>query len=70
MNDGVHHDMIIEFRKLFKNKITYISLCTLLIIVIGNVWAGIRIYREEVALAHRLYPDYPDSLALFSPHQY
>ncbi|OUM90795.1 MAG: hypothetical protein BAA01_07405 [Bacillus thermozeamaize] len=32
--------MIIEFRRLFKNKITYKSLCTLLIIVIGNVWAG------------------------------
>ncbi len=62
--------MIIEFRKLFKNRITYISFFSLLLIVIGNVWSGIRNYREDVALAYRLYPDYPDSLALISPYQY
>ncbi|WP_019419883.1 hypothetical protein [Paenibacillus sp. OSY-SE] len=62
--------MIIEFKKLVKNKITYISMGSLLLIVIAAVWSGAGEFQEERALAQKLYANYPDALAFVSPHQY
>lgn len=62
--------MIIEFKKLVKNKVSYISIGSLLLIVIAAVWSGTGEFQEEHALIQRLYHDYPDALALVSPHQY
>lgn len=62
--------MLIELKKLVKNRITYISVGSLLLIVIAAVWSGESEFQDERALNQRLYQDYPDALTLVSPHQY
>lgn len=58
--------MIIEFRKLLKNKLTYISCGSMILIVIGNIWLSSGTFFQDVALAKRLFENFPDQLALTS----
>ncbi|PZD94769.1 NADH dehydrogenase FAD-containing subunit [Paenibacillus sambharensis] len=62
--------MNVEWQKLFKNKMTYLSLIALQVIALLAIWKGAAYFSEEYDLAARLYHDYPDALALFSSHQY
>ncbi|MDA1477976.1 hypothetical protein [Bacillus changyiensis] len=61
---------MIEVKKLLKNKLTYVSLGCLLLIVVGSVWAGLLEYSIESSLTKELYPDYPDAISIIAPHQY
>ncbi|MDY0323229.1 MAG: NADH dehydrogenase FAD-containing subunit [Candidatus Carbobacillus sp.] len=62
--------MIIEFKKLLKNKLTYISFGIMILIVIGNTWMGTRLFYEDYAVSKRIFANFPDSLALVAPHRY
>mgnify|MGYP000896787336 CR=1 FL=1 len=61
--------MIIETRKLLKNNMTYICLCMLLLIVGLAVWSGVGIFQTELDVMKRVNGEFPDAVALVSPHQ-
>ena len=60
--------MIIEWRKFIKNKVTYLSVGVLLLMVGLAVWTGFNMFQEEYDLSQTLDKGYPDSMALVSPH--
>ncbi|MED2942821.1 NADH dehydrogenase FAD-containing subunit [Bacillus swezeyi] len=61
---------MIEFEKLIKNKLTYVSLFCLMLIVAGSVWTSVSEYKETYSLYKNLYHQYPDALGMLSPHQF
>jgi hypothetical protein len=62
--------MIIEFRKIFKNRVTYICLSSLILIVVIGVWFEINEYYINYDLSQKLFAHFPDSKALISPWEY
>lgn len=62
--------MTIEMQKLLKNKAAYISLGVLFIVVGLAVWSGIGMFQNEYEVTKRVNGQFPDSVALISPHQY
>ncbi|MGN7323162.1 NADH dehydrogenase FAD-containing subunit [Bacillus altitudinis] len=59
-----------ELRKLIKNKLLYIVLFISIFIVLANAIMGSIQYNTEFDLYNRLYSEFPDAIAMISPHQY
>ncbi|MDQ0189827.1 NADH dehydrogenase FAD-containing subunit [Alicyclobacillus cycloheptanicus] len=62
--------MSLDFRKLLRNNVTYISLVSLVLIVVLGAGTGVHSFMSQYDLVRRLFGKYPDSLALISPSQY
>lgn len=67
--------MLIEYKKLFKNKNFYLSVCALLLLVGIAVVIGVKEHNEEHLLTDRIYSQYyeedivEDVLIFISPHK-
>lgn len=67
--------MLIEYKKLFKNKNFYLSICALLLVVVIAVLIGVKEHNEEYLLTERLFnqryekPIVDDVLNFVSPHK-
>ncbi|GEM_PF-925340 len=67
--------MLIEYKKLFKNKNFYLSICALLLVVVIAVLIGVKEHKEEYLLTERLFnqryekPIVDDVLNFISPHK-
>lgn len=62
--------MLIEFEKFIKNKLTYVSLSLLVLIVFAAAWSGFQEYNVEYSLGKNLFRGFPDSQALVSSHNF
>ncbi|MFJ5765868.1 ABC transporter permease [Lysinibacillus sp. NPDC093210] len=67
--------MLIEYKKLFKNKNFYLSVCALILLVVIAVVIGLNEHNEEYLLTERIYSQYyeedivEDVLIFISPHK-
>ncbi|MFJ7662874.1 NADH dehydrogenase FAD-containing subunit [Lysinibacillus sp. NPDC097162] len=68
--------MLIEYKKLFKNKNFYLSVCALILLVVIAVVIGVKEHNEEYQLTERIYSQYyeeeivEDVLIFISPHKH
>ncbi|MFJ5789347.1 NADH dehydrogenase FAD-containing subunit [Lysinibacillus sp. NPDC093197] len=68
--------MLIEYKKLFKNKNFYLSVCALILLVVIAVLIGVKEHNEEYQLTERIYSQYyeeeivEDVLIFISPHKH
>ncbi|QPR69486.1 NADH dehydrogenase FAD-containing subunit [Lysinibacillus macroides] len=61
--------MLIEYKKLLKNKNFYLSLFLLILIVVIAVFIGVNTHKEEYQLLERIYEKNATVLSLISPHK-
>ncbi len=67
--------MLIEYKKLFKNKNFYLSVCALILLVVIAFVIGVKEHNEEYQLTERIYSQYyeeeivEDVLIFISPHK-
>ncbi|MGE8001757.1 NADH dehydrogenase FAD-containing subunit [Lysinibacillus sp. NPDC093190] len=61
--------MLVEYKKLLKNKNFYLSLFTLVLIVIIAVFTGVNTHKEEYLLLENIYEKNENVLSLVSPHK-